>query len=75
MKKDMHKDWTRYHIIHTLRGQWKFYREGMKRSITTRKDRNEVIKEALYQMANEGGVLTVHHKDGTVDFIVDNWCG
>jgi len=29
--KDKYKDWTRYHIVYTLRHQWKFYREGMKR--------------------------------------------
>ncbi len=72
---DKYKDWTKYHIIYTLRGQWKFYREGMKRSIVTRKDRNEVIKEALYKVSQDGGYLTVHYKDGSVDFIVDNWCG
>ena len=35
-----YKDWTKYHIIHTYRNKWKFYREGMKRSIVTRKDRS-----------------------------------
>lgn len=75
MIKDKHKDWTRHHIVYTLRHQWKFYREGMKRGIKTANDRNEVIKEALYQVANQGGLLTVHYKDGTVDFIVDNWVG
>jgi len=68
-------NWTHYHIIHTLRNKWKFYRVGMKRSIVTRKDRNEVIKEALYYMCEMGGKLVVHYKDGSVDFIVDNWCG
>ena len=72
---DPHKGWTRYHIIYTLRHQWKFYREGMKRSIITNSDRNNVIKEALYQVCNHGGLLTVHYKDASVDFIVDNWCG
>jgi hypothetical protein len=70
-----YKDWTKYHIIHTYRNKWKFYREGMKRSIVTRKDRNEVIKEAIYEVAHDGGVIFVHYKDGSVDFIVDNWCG
>ena len=37
-----YEGWTKYHIIHTLRNQWKFYCEGMKRGIVTRKDRNEV---------------------------------
>ena len=72
---DKHKGWTRYHIIYTMRHQWKFYREGMKRSIVTRSDRNEVIKESLYYMCHDGGILTVHHKDGSTDFVVDNWCG
>ncbi len=70
-----YQDWTKYHIIYTLRNQWKFYREGMKRSIATRKDRNEVIKIALYQVDWHGGLLTVHYKDGSVDFVIDNWCG
>ena len=47
----------------------------MKRSIVTRKDRNEVIKEALYKVAEDGGILIVHYKDASVDFLVDNWCG
>lgn len=72
---NQYKDWTKYHIIYTLRHQWKFYREGMKCSIATRKDRDEVIKRALYQVAWHGGLLTVHYKDGSVDFVVDNWCG
>ena len=72
---DEYKDWTRYHIIHTLRNQWKFYREGMKRSIKTASDRNAVIKVALNRVANRGGLLVVHYKDGTVDFVVDNWVG
>ncbi len=67
--------WTRYHIITNLRNQWMFKREGTKRSIVTRKDRNEVIKEALYKVVHDGGVLFVHYKDGTVDFIIDNWVG
>ena len=69
-----HKGWTKYHIIHS-KGQWRFYREGMKRSIATRRDRNEVIKEALYKVCEDGGLLAVHYKDGTIDFIVDNWIG
>lgn len=73
--KDEYKDWTKYHIIYTLRHQWKFYREGMKRSIATRKDRNEVIQIAIYRLEDDGGYLTVHYKDGSVDFIVNNWCG
>jgi hypothetical protein len=72
---DKYKDWSKYHIIYTLRHQWKFFGEGMKRSIMTHSDRNEVIKKALYQVCQEGGLLTVHHKDATVDFIVDNWIG
>jgi len=74
MSYDKHKDWTKYHIIHSKRG-WRFFREGMKRSIMTCRDRNEVIKRALYQVAWHGGLLAVHYKDGSVDFIVDNWCG
>lgn len=73
--KNKYKDWTRYHIVYTPRHQWKFYHEGMKRSIRTASDRDEVINEALYRVANTGGLLTVHYKDGTVDFIVDNWIG
>jgi hypothetical protein len=73
--KDKYEGWTRYHIIHTLRNQWKFYREGMKRAIVTRKDRNEVICEGLYKVSEDGGVLIVHYKDGSVDFIIDNWVG
>ena len=73
--EDEHEGWTRYHIISTIRNQWKFYREGMKRSIVTRKDRNEIIKEALYKVADDGGILFVHYKDGSIDFTVDNWCG
>ena len=72
--KDKYKDWTKYHII-SKGNKWKFYREGMKRSIKTHKDRNTVIKKALYQVCWNGGFLTVHYKDGSVDFIVDNWCG
>lgn len=72
--KDKYKDWTRYHIV-SHKNQWRFYREGMKRSIMTNSDRNRVIKEALYRVADHGGLLTVHYKDGTVDFIVDNWTG
>lgn len=73
--KDKYEDWTKYHIIHVPRNRWKFYREGMKRGIATRKDRNEVICEALYNVANDGGVLFVHYKDGSIDFVVDNWIG
>lgn len=69
-----HKDWTKYHIISAGNKQ-RFFREGMKRSIATRKDRNEVIKKALYQVCWHGGLLTVHHEDGSVDFVVDNWAG
>lgn len=72
---DEHKDWTRYHIIHTLHYKWKFYHEGAKRAIVTRYSRSDVIKEALYYMSRNGGVLTVHYRDGSVDFVVDNWCG
>lgn len=72
--KDQYKDWTKYHII-SKGNKWKFYREGMKRSIMTNSDRNEVIKEALYRVCQEGGLLIAHLKDGSVDFIVDNWCG
>ncbi len=71
---DKYKGWTKYHIIST-HNKWKFFREGMKRGIATRKDRNEVIKEALYHVCWNGGLLVVHYKDGSVDFIVDNWCG
>lgn len=67
--------WTRYHIIYNLRHKWSFYREGMKRSIKIDKDRNEVIKTALYEVANHGGVLFVHYKNAEIDFIVDNWIG
>ncbi len=70
-----HEGWTRYHIIHTTRHQWKFFREGMKRSIMTDSDRNKVIKKALYHVAWDGGLLAVHYKDASVDFIVDNWIG
>jgi len=70
-----YKGWTRYHVIYTLRHQWRFYREGMKRSIMTNRDRNEVIKKALYKMSEDGGLLTVHKEDATVDFVVDNWDG
>jgi hypothetical protein len=72
---DKYKDWTKYHIIYTLRHQWKFYREGIKRSIVTRKDRNEVIKEAIDKVAYDGGVVFVHYKDASIDFIIDNWDG
>ncbi len=72
---DKHSGWTRYHVTSINRNQWKFYREGMKRSIATRNDRNDVIKDALYRVANDGGLLTVHYKDGSVDFVVDNWAG
>lgn len=72
--KDRYKDWTKYHII-ASNTKWRFFREGMKRSIMTSRDRNAVIKEALYKVCHNGGLLTVHHKDGTVDFIVDNWVG
>jgi len=70
-----HSGWTRYHIIYTPRHQWKFYREGMRKSIITHSDRNKIIKEALYTMCSQGGLLTVHNKDATIDFIVDNWIG
>ena len=73
--KSKYEGWTRYHIIYAARNKWKFYREGMGRSIVTRKDRNEVICEGLYKVENDGGVLFVHYKDGTVDFVVDNWVG
>ena len=75
MSKDKYREWTKYHIVYTLRHQWKFYREGMKRSIVTCSDRNDVIKEALYKVSHNGGVLIVHYKDASVDFIVDNWIG
>jgi len=71
---DEYEGWTKYHIIYTLRNQWMFKREGAKRSIATRKDRNEVIKIALYKVCKDGGYLVVHYKDASVDFIVDNWC-
>ena len=71
---DKHNGWTKYHII-TKHGGWKFFREGMKRSITTNQDRNVVIKESLYKVAHNGGLLVVHYSDGTVDFVVDNWIG
>ena len=72
---DEYKDWTRYHIIHTLRNQWKFYREGMKRSIKTASDRNAVIKVALNRAANHSRAPVRPLQDGTVDFVVDNWVG
>ncbi len=75
LPKSVYDGWTRYHIIHVARNQWKFYREGMTRGITTRRDRNEVIKRAIYHLAHGGGVLFVHYKDGSVDFVVDNWVG
>lgn len=71
---DKYKDWTKYHITHS-KGLWKFYREGMKRSIRTHKDRNLIIKEALYHLCNDGGALFVHKEDASIDFIVDNWVG
>ena len=74
MTSDKYKDWTKYHII-PFGNKWKFIREGMGRSIMTNRDRNTVIKKALYKVSWQGGLLTVHYKDGTVDFIVDNWCG
>jgi len=73
-KVDKYNDWTKYHITHSS-GNWKFKKEGAKRSITTRRDRQEVIREALYKVNWDGGLLTVHKEDGTVDFIVDNWDG
>ena len=75
MMIDKYDGWTKYHIIYTFRHQWKFYREGMKRSIRTASNRDEVISKALYCVADDGGLLVVHLKDGTVDFIVDNWVG
>jgi hypothetical protein len=72
---DAHEGWTKYHVIYTMKNQWKFIREGMKRSIATRSSRNEVINIALYKVADEGGLLYVHYKDASVDFVVDNWCG
>lgn len=69
-----HKGWTKYHITHDLRG-WRFYKEGMKRSIKTSQTRNEAIKAALYRICEYGGLLFVHYGDGSVDFVVDNWCG
>jgi hypothetical protein len=69
-----YQDWTKYHIIYNS-GKWKFRKENIKRAIKIGKDRNIVIKEALYHVCLRGGLLTVHYKDGTVDFIVDNWCG
>lgn len=72
---DKYKDWTRYHIMIDMRHKWRFVREGMKRSIVTHKDRNAVIKKALYHMSWHGGLLFVHYRDGSVDFIVDNWIG
>ena len=72
--KDKYKDWTKYHII-VWENKWRFFREGMKRSIMTHSDRNAVIKAALYRVCQHGGLLVVHYKDGTVDFKVDNWCG
>jgi len=71
---DSHKGWTKYHIISAGK-DWRFFREGMKRSIITHRDRNKVIKEALHRMCEDGGLLTVHKEDATVDFIVDNWNG
>ena len=69
-----YEGWTRYHIM--ARGNnWRFIREGMKRSIMTSKDRNEVLKKALYQVSWKGGLLLIHKRDGSVDFIVDNWIG
>jgi len=73
--KSKYEGWTKYHIIFTIRHQWKFYREGMKRGFVTDKDRNKVIREALFRLAWRGGVLFVHLKDGSVDFVVDNWVG
>jgi hypothetical protein len=72
--KSKYEKWTKYHIIHNKRG-WKFIREGMSRSIMTRRDRNEVIREAIYTVCHHGGVVFVHYKDATVDFIIDNWIG
>jgi hypothetical protein len=70
-----HEDWTRYHIIKTFKSnKWKFYKPGAKRSIKTG-TRQEVIKEALYYVCDNGGYLVVHKPDASVDFIVDNWCG
>lgn len=70
-----HIGWTKYHITHSTRNKWRFFRESAKRSIATRLERNEVIKIALYKVAQDGGVLFVHYEDGSIDFIVDNWCG
>lgn len=70
-----YSEWTKYHIISSLCGGWRFFREGSKRSIMTSKDRNEVIKCALYKVNFHGGVLFVHYNDGTIDFVVDNWIG
>jgi hypothetical protein len=69
-----HDDWTRYHVTHWKTG-WRFTREGMKRSIKTNKDKSAVMKTALYKVEWDGGYLVVHNEDGTVDFVVDNWCG
>ena len=74
MEDTAHEGWTRYHITSSSRG-WRFFREGAKRAIKKDRDRNAVIKEALYYMADNGGLLIVHKRDATVDFIVDNWVG
>ncbi len=72
---DKYKDWTKYHVSITLNNEWKFWKEGSKRSIITHKDRNEVIRTALYHLSEKGGYCFVHYKDGSIDFIIDNWCG
>ncbi len=74
LKEVLNSEATKYHVIYSSRG-WRFYKEGAKRSYIRSKDKSEVMVEAVYKIAEDGGNLTVHNKDGTVDFILDNWYG
>jgi hypothetical protein len=63
---------TQYHVIYSSRG-WRFIKANAKRSYIKSKDKSEVMIEALYKINQEGGRLIVHNKDGSVDWISENW--
>ncbi len=67
-----HEGMTRYHVIHTLNHEWRFYKEGLKRSYCTSRDKSKVMVDALYRICEDGGLLIVHNEDGTVDWVSDN---
>jgi hypothetical protein len=62
----------RFHVIYSKR-RWRWYREGNKIAYMTHGDKSKVMVAAVYRIEKDGGDLIVHNKDGTVDFVLDNW--